>query len=155
MLEIYVDADGCPVKDEVYRVADRYGLQVWVVANAWLRVPDSPLVTRVAVSEGLDRADDWIAERIDQGDIAVTADVPLAARCVKRGARVIAPNGKPFTEELMGDVLATRNLVTALREAGEIRGGGRPFTKQDRSRFLGALDAAVQAIRRSQAARSG
>jgi uncharacterized protein YaiI (UPF0178 family) len=97
MLEIYVDADGCPVKDEVYRVADRYGLQVWVVANAWLRVPDSPLVTRVAVDEGLDRADDWIAERSGPGDLAVTSDVPLAARCVKQGARVIAPNGKPFT----------------------------------------------------------
>jgi uncharacterized protein YaiI (UPF0178 family) len=155
MLEIYVDADGCPVKDEVYRVADRYGLQVWVVANAWLRVPDSPLVTRVAVDEGLDRADDWIAERIGPGDIAVTSDVPLAARCVKQGARVIAPNGKPFTEESMGDVLATRNLMTALREASEIRGGGRPFTKQDRSRFLGALDAAIQAIRRSRSQESG
>ncbi len=149
MLEIYVDADGCPVKDEVYRVALRYQLRVWVVANAWLRVPDSPLVTRVAVSEGLDRADDWIVEQIGAGDIAVTADVPLADRCIKRGARVIGPNGKPFTEELMGDVLATRNLMTALREAGEIRGGGRPFSKQDRSRFLGALDAAIQAIRRS------
>jgi uncharacterized protein YaiI (UPF0178 family) len=149
MLEIYVDADGCPVKDEVYRVADRYGLQVWVVAKAWLRVPDSPLVTRVAVDEGLDRADDWIAERIGPGDIAVTSDVPLAARCVKQGARVIAPNGKPFNEESMGDVLATRNLMTALRETGEIKGGGRPFTKQDRARFLGALDHAIQAIRRT------
>jgi len=152
VLEIYVDADGCPVKDEVYRVADRYGLRVWVVANAWLRVPNSSLVQRVAVSEGLDRTDDWIAERIGPGDIAVTADVPLADRCVKRGARAIAPNGKPFTEESMGDVLATRNLMTALREAGEIRGGGRPFGKQDRSRFLGALDAALQAIRRPQKA---
>jgi uncharacterized protein YaiI (UPF0178 family) len=150
VLEIYVDADGCPVKDEVYRVADRYGLRVWVVANAWLRVPDSLLVHRVAVGEGLDRADDWIAERIGPGDVAVTADVPLAARCIKRGARAIAPNGKPFTEDSMGDVLATRNLMTALREAGEIRGGGRPFGKQDRSRFLGALDAAIQAIRRSR-----
>ena len=149
MLEIYVDADGCPVKDEVYRVADRYRLQVWVVANAWLRVPDSPLITRVAVSEGLDRADDWIAERIGEGDIAVTADVPLAARCVARGARAIPPNGKPFSEDSIGETVATRNLMTALREAGEIRGGGRPFGKQDRSRFLGALDAAVQAIRRS------
>jgi uncharacterized protein YaiI (UPF0178 family) len=153
MLEIYVDADGCPVKDEVYRVADRYGLGVWVVANGWLRVPDRPLVSLVAVSEGLDRADDWIAERIGQGDIAVTADVPLAARCVKRGARAIAPNGRPFTEDSMGKALATRNLMTALRETGTIRGGGRPFTKQDRSRFLGALDAAIQEVRRS--ARSG
>ena len=140
MLEIYVDADGCPVKDEVYRVAGRYGLRVWVVANDWLRVPDDPLVTRVTVSEGLDRADDWIAERIGPGDIAITADVPLADRCVKRGARVIAPSGRAFTEASIGSDLASRNLMTALREAGTIRGGGRPFTRQDRSRFLGALD---------------
>ena len=149
MLEIYVDADGCPVKDEVYRVAGRYGLQVWVVANDWLRVPDDPLVSRVTVSEGLDRADDWIAERIGPGDVAVTADVPLAARCIERGSRVIAPDGRVFTPDAIGTVLASRNLMTALREAGEIRGGGRPFTKQDRSRFLGALDGAIQAIRRT------
>ena len=134
MLEIYVDAVGCPVKDEVYRVAGRYGLQVWVVANDWLRVPDDPLVSRVTVSEGLDRADDWIAERIGPGDVAVTADVPLAARCIERGSRVIAPDGRVFTPDAIGTVLANRNLMTALREAGEIRGGGRPFTKQDRSR---------------------
>lgn len=150
MLEIYVDADGCPVKDEVYRVAGRYGLRVWVVANAWLRVPESDLVTRVTVGEGLDRADDWIAERIGEGDVAITADVPLADRCVKRGAVAIAPDGRRFTEESIGSDLATRNLMTALREAGTITGGGRPFTRQDRSRFLGALDAALQAIRRQQ-----
>jgi uncharacterized protein YaiI (UPF0178 family) len=149
VLEIYVDADGCPVKDEVYRVAGRYGLQVWVVANDWLRVPDDPLVSRVTVSGGLDRADDWIAERIGPGDVAVTADVPLAARCIGQGSRVIAPDGRVFTPDSIGTVLASRNLMTALREAGEIRGGGRPFTKQDRSRFLGALDGAIQAIRRT------
>jgi uncharacterized protein YaiI (UPF0178 family) len=149
LLEIYVDADGCPVKDEVYRVAGRYGLRVWVVANDWLRVPDDPLVSRILVGEGLDRGDDWIAERITAGDIAITADVPLAARCVRRGARAIAPDGRAFTEASIGTDLAQRNLMTALREAGEIQGGGRPFTKQDRSRFLGALDAAIQAIRRA------
>jgi hypothetical protein len=149
VLEIYVDADGCPVKDEVYRVAGRYGLKVWIVANDWLRVPEEPLVTRVTVSEGLDLADDWIAERIGPGDIAVTADVPLAARCVKRGARAIAPNGRAFTAVSIGSDLANRNLMTALREAGEILGGGRPFTRQDRSRFLGALDTAIQAIKRT------
>jgi uncharacterized protein len=149
LLEIYVDADGCPVKDEVYRVAARYGLRVRVVANDWLRVPDDPLVTRVTVGEGLDRADDWIAERIGPGDIAITADVPLADRCVKRGARAIAPNGRAFTEASIGSDLASRNLMTALREAGTIRVGGRPFTRQDRSRFLGALDHAIQAIRRA------
>jgi uncharacterized protein YaiI (UPF0178 family) len=149
MLEIYVDADGCAVKDEVYRVAGRYGLTVWVVANAWLRVQDDPRVCRVTVTEGLDRADDWIAERIGPGDIAITADVPLAARCVARGARAIAPDGRTFDEASIGAALADRNLMTALREAGEIRGGGRPFTKQDRSRFLNALDAAIQALRRT------
>jgi uncharacterized protein len=147
--EIYVDADACPVKDEVYRVAGRYGLKTWVVANGWLRVPDSSLVERVTVTEGLDQADDWIAAHAGPGDVVVTADVPLAARCVKRGARVLAPTGRPFTESSIGDDLATRNLLTELRDTGQIRGGGRPFTKQDRSRFLGALDAAIQAIRRT------
>jgi uncharacterized protein YaiI (UPF0178 family) len=148
MLEIYVDADGCPVKDEVYRVAGRYGLRVWVVANDWLRVPADPLVTRILVGEGLDRADDWIALRIGPGDVAVTADVPLADRCVKRGAQAIAPNGRVFTQASIGSDLASRNLMTALREAGAIRGGGRPFTRQDRSRFLSVLDNVIQAIRR-------
>ena len=146
---IYIDADACPVKEEVYRVAGRYGLKVRVVANGWLRVPESPLIERVMVTEGLDAADDWIATRAGPGDVVVTADVPLAARCVKRGARVIAPTGRPFTEASIGDDLATRNLLTELRDTGQLRGGGRPFTKQDRSRFLGALDAAIQAIRRT------
>jgi uncharacterized protein len=116
MLEIYVDADGCPVKDEAYRVADRYGLTVWVVANAWLRVPDDPRVRRVMVTEGPGRADDWIAERIGPGDVAITADVPLAARCVGRGARAIAPDGRTFDEASIGAALADRNLMTALRK---------------------------------------
>ena len=149
MLEIYVDADACPVKEEIYRVARRYGLRVWVVTNDWLRVPDDPLIARILVAEGLDRADDWIAQRIGPGDVAITTDVPLADRCIKRGARVIAPNGRAFTEASIGADLASRNLMTALREAGEISGGGRPFSKHDRSRFLNALDAAIQAIRRS------
>ncbi len=148
MLEIYIDADACPVKDEVYRVAERYGLKVLVVANGWLRVPDSPLVERVTVTGGLDVADDWIVERAGTGDIVITADIPLADRCVKRGARVLAPTGRPFTPDSIGNDLATRNLLTELRDTGQIRGGGRPFGKQDRSRFLGALDNLVQAIRR-------
>jgi len=151
VLEIYIDADGCPVKDEVYRVAQRYGLKVWVVANDWLRVPEDPLVTRTIVSQGLDRADDWIAQRIGRGDVAITTDVPLAARCVKQGARALAPNGRAFTADSIGSDLATRNLMTSLREAGEVRGGGRPFSKQDRARFLGALDGAIQAIKRTGA----
>lgn len=149
MLEIYVDADACPVKEEIYRVARRYGLRVWVVTNDWLRVPDDPLIARILVAEGLDRADDWIALRIGPGDVAITTDVPLADRCIKRGARAIAPNGRTLTEASIGADLASRNLMAALREAGEISGGGRPFSKHDRSRFLNALDAAIQAIRRS------
>ena len=149
MTTIYVDGDGCPVKDEVYRVAGRHGLHTFVVANMWLRVPDSPLIERVIVEEGLDRADDWIAERARPGDVVVTSDIPLADRCVKAGARVIAPDGRPHTPETIGGTLAVRNLMTSLRDAGEIRGGGRPFTKQDRSRFLQALDVAIQAIRRT------
>lgn len=149
MLEVYVDADACPVKEEVYRVAGRYGLKTFVVANDWLRVPASALIERVTVTEGLDVADDWIAQRAGVGDIVITADIPLADRCVKRGARVLAPTGRPFTEASIGNDLATRNLLTELRDTGQIRGGGRPFSKQDRSRFLGALDTAIQAIRRT------
>lgn len=149
MTEIYVDGDACPVKEEVYRVADRYGLKVLMVTNGWFRVPDGDRVVLVQVEAGLDRADDWIAERAAPGDVVVTADVPLADRCVKAGARVVAPNGRPFTPDSIGADLASRNLMTALRDAGAIGGGGpRPFARQDRSRFLGALDAAVQAIRR-------
>ncbi len=145
---IYVDADACPVKDEVYRVADRYGLKTFVVANSWIRVPDSPLIERVTVTDGLDIADDWIVEHAGPGDIVITADIPLADRCIKGGARVLAPNGRPFTTASIGNDLATRNLLTELRDTGQIRGGGRAFTKQDRSRFLGALDGMAQAIRR-------
>jgi uncharacterized protein YaiI (UPF0178 family) len=148
LLDVYIDADACPVKDEVYRVAGRYGLKVVVVANGWLRVPESPLIERVIVTEGLDRADDWIVEHAGPGDMVVTADVPLADRSLKRGARALAPNGRPFTTDSIGNDLATRNLLTELRDTGQIRGGGRPFTKEDRSRFLGALDAMVHAIRR-------
>ena len=146
--EIYVDADACPVKEETYRVAGRYGLKTWVVANGWMRVPESPLIERVTVTEGLDVADDWIATRAGPGDVVITADVPLADRCIKAGARVLAPNGRPFTTASIGNDLATRNLLTELRDTGQIRGGGRAFTKEDRSRFLGALDNMIQAIRR-------
>ncbi|MGH1480482.1 MAG: YaiI/YqxD family protein [Geminicoccales bacterium] len=148
MLDLYVDADACPVKDEIYRVADRYELNVLVVANMWMRVPDHPRISLITVADGLDVADDWIADHVGVGDIAITADIPLAARCVKAGARAIGPSGHPFTEDSIGDTLATRNLMTELRETGEIRGGGRPFSKQDRSRFLQTLDTAIQAIKR-------
>jgi uncharacterized protein YaiI (UPF0178 family) len=149
MLDIYIDADACPVKDEIYRVAARYSLRVFVVANGWLRTPESPLVQRITVTEGLDQADDWIVTHAGTGDIVITTDVPLADRCVKGGARVLAPTGRPFTPDSIGTDLATRNLMTTLRDTGQIRGTGRPFTKQDRSRFLEALDTAIQAVRRS------
>ena len=134
-MPIYVDADACPVKDEVYRVAGRYGLKTWVVANGWMRVPESPLVERVTVTEGLDQADDWIVEHAGPGDVVVTADIPLADRCVKRGARVLAPTGRPFTEASIGNDLATRNLLTELRDTGQIRGGGRRRGGRDHRRY--------------------
>lgn len=147
---IYVDADACPVKDEIYRVAARQGLPVSVVAGNFIRVPNDPLIERIAAGSGMDAADDWIAERAQKGDIVVTSDIPLAARCVKAGADVIAPNGKPFSEESIGMTLAVRNLMTDLRSSGEVTGGPRSFSPRDRSAFLSALD---QTIRRIQRAR--
>src|SRR3954452_9516347 len=141
---IYVDADACPVKDEIYRVATRHGLPVSVVAGNFIRVPQDPLIERVAAGAGMDAADDWIAERAGPGDIVITADIPLASRCVKAGAEVIAPNGKPFTEQSIGMTLAVRNLMTDLRSSGEITRGPPPFSPRDRSAFLSALDAAIR-----------
>ncbi|WP_246756256.1 YaiI/YqxD family protein [Bradyrhizobium neotropicale] len=148
---IYVDADACPVKDEVYRVALRHGLAVSVVAGNFIRVPQDPLIERVAAGSGMDAADDWIAERAGHGDIVITADIPLASRCVKAGADVIAPNGKPFTEQSIGMTLAMRNLMTDLRSSGEITGGPRSFSPRDRSAFLSALDTAIRRIQRRRA----
>ncbi|TVQ34442.1 MAG: YaiI/YqxD family protein [Geminicoccaceae bacterium] len=146
---IFLDADACPVKDETFRVAGRYGLVTLVVSNAYLRLPASPLIELVLVEAGLDRADDWIADAAQPGDVVVTSDIPLAHRCVTKGVRTLGPTGRAFTEASIGNDLATRDLLTTLRDTGQIRGGGRPFTKQDRSRFLGALDAAIQAIKRT------
>ena len=147
MLDIYVDGDGCPVKNETYRVAARYGLAVFVVSHAALRVPHTGRVEWVRVKPGFGAADDWIAERIGEDDIAVTADIPLADRCVKRGARVVAPDGRLFTEAMIGDALASRELMEHLRQMGEVTGGPRPFSAADRSRFLSRLDEVVVAIR--------
>ncbi|MBD8909431.1 YaiI/YqxD family protein [Methylorubrum zatmanii] len=147
-IAIYVDADACPVKDEVYRVAARYGLHVTIVSNSFLNVPREPWIERVVVGDRLDEADDWIAERAGRGDIVVTADVPLASRCVKAGAVALAPNGKAFTDASVGLALATRNLMQDLREAGAITGGPKPFSPKDRSAFLGALDRAVMRWKR-------
>jgi len=148
MTAIYVDADACPVKDEVVRVADRHGLAVHFVSNAWMRLPEGVNVSRVVVPEGPDAADDWIAARIGPGDIAVTADIPLASRSLKAGARVIGPTGRPFTDASIGMALAMRELQQHLRETGESRGFNASFTRADRSRFLQALEEAVQAIKR-------
>jgi uncharacterized protein YaiI (UPF0178 family) len=144
---IYIDADACPVKDEVYRVARRYAVAVKVVANAALRVPAEPLVDMV-LRPGFGAADDWIAERAGPGDVVVTADVPLAARCVAKGARVLDPKGRPFTEDAIGEALATRDLMDELRQGGAVTGGPAPMTPRDRSRFLSKLDEAVNAARR-------
>lgn len=151
MTVIYVDADACPVKDEALRVAGRHGLQIVYVSNAWMRLPEGANVKRVVVPDGPDVADDWIAERIGKGDIAVTADIPLASRCLKAGAQAIGPTGKPFTEAGIGMALAMRDLSQHLRETGESRGFNASFTRQDRSRFLEALELAVQRAKRGQA----
>ncbi|MGC2854393.1 YaiI/YqxD family protein [Novispirillum sp. DQ9] len=144
MPDIYIDADACPVKDEVLRVAERHRLKVHVVSNRWHRGTDGPLVNRVVVPEGPDSADNWIAEQITHGDICVTPDIPLAARCIEKGALVLGNTGKPFTPESIGMALAMRDLMTHLRETGEVKGYNPSFNKQDRSRFLQALEAAVQ-----------
>lgn len=146
---IYVDADACPVKDEALRVAERHGMAIYYVSNSWMRLPDSPLVQRVVVTEGPDAADDWIAERIAKGDVAVTADIPLAARCLRQGAAAIGPTGKPFTQAGIGMALAMRDLSAHLRETGESKGYNAAFTRRDRSQFLQALEQAVQTAKRS------
>jgi len=148
---IYVDADACPVKEEVYRVAARHGLPVSVVAGQFIRVPPDPLIERIAAGAAMDAADDWIAARAGQGDIVITSDVPLASRCVKSGAEVIAPSGKPFTEQSIGMTLAVRNLMTDLRSSGEITGGPRSFSPRDRSAFLSTLDQTIRRIQRRRA----
>jgi uncharacterized protein YaiI (UPF0178 family) len=150
LLHIFVDADACPVKKEVYRVADRYRLDVTLVANSRMRIPDEPWIALEVVGEGFDAADDWIFEHVQPLDIVVTADVLLASRCLSEGARVIGPTGKPFTDNNIGSAVATRDLLSDLRGAGEITGGPPPLEKRDRSRFLQQLDQVIQSIRRTQ-----
>ena len=147
-IRIFVDADACPVKPEVYRVAERYGLKVFVVANSYIAVPRTDLIERVVVAEGPDVADDWIVERAGPSDIVITADVPLAARTFRKGASVISPTGKPFDENSIGMALATRDLLTELRSAGATTRGPPPLSRQDLSRFLSALDLAVTRLKR-------
>ena len=141
-ITLYIDADACPGKDVCYKVAARYGVKSYVVAQSFMNVPRDPLVERVIVADGPDVADDWIAQRAMRGDVVVTQDIPLADRCVKAGADVIGPNGRAFTEASIGMALATRNLMTDLRSFGEQTSGPKPFSPRDRSAFLSALDLA-------------
>jgi len=142
-IEIFIDADACPVKDEVYRVAARYGLKTHVVANAFLFVPAGPLIERVMVSQGPDVADDWIAQHAGPGDVVITSDIPLAERALRAGAAAIAPNGRAFTVDSIGAAMAGRAIMEQIRSTGEVGGGPRAFDKRDRSRFLQALDEAI------------
>lgn len=148
IIRIFVDADACPVKNEVYRVAERYGLKVFIVANSFMNVPRSDLIERVIVPEGPDVADQWIAERAGAHDIVITADIPLAARCVKNGVSVLSPTGKVFDDDAIGMALASRNLMADLRSAGAVTRGPPPLSRQDVSRFLSALDLAVVRVKR-------
>jgi uncharacterized protein YaiI (UPF0178 family) len=147
-MRIFIDADACPVKDEVYRVAQRYGLATIVVSNSFMQIPRSPLIERMIVDAGPDVADDWIAERSQPGDIVVTNDIPLAERVLKAGAAAIAPNGRRFTVDSIGAALASRTIGEHLRSVGEVTGGPKAFAAADRSRFLQALDEAVNRERR-------
>ena len=151
LTRIFIDADACPVRDETYRVALRYGLHTFVVSNSMMAVPDTPLIERVVVTQGMDVADDWIAETTAAQDIVISADIPLAARCVARGACVLDPRGRILDENAIGMALAVRNLMTDLRDTGAITQGNRSFTRADRSTFLSALDTAVVRARRQAA----
>lgn len=148
---ILVDADACPVKDEIYKVAERRGARVFVVSNSFMQVPRAPFVERVIVPAGPDVADDWIAERADANAVVVTADLPLADRCVKKGAAILSPKGQAWTPSNIGSALATRNLMTDLRSAGATTSGPPPFGPRDRSAFLSALDLAL--VRMARGAR--
>jgi uncharacterized protein YaiI (UPF0178 family) len=149
-MPIFIDGDACPVKDETYRVARRHGVKVFVVSNAPLRVPPDELIELVVVRGGFDAADDWIVEHIGAGDLAITSDIPLADRCLRRGARVLGPKGEPFTEDSIGEALATRALLDMLRQSGSFGGGPAPFAKADRSRYLAKLDEVLHALRRGK-----
>jgi uncharacterized protein YaiI (UPF0178 family) len=147
VITVFVDADACPVKDEIYRVAKRLGLRVLVVANGRLTVPRDPNIELVVVPKGaLDAADDWIAERAGPSSVVVTQDIPLAARCLANGAKALDPRGRVFTDEAIGDALATRELMSQLRDMGTITGGPAPFADKDRSRFLQSIDTVVQGM---------
>ncbi len=148
-VRVLVDADACPVKDEIYRVALRHEVPVTIVSNSPIRVPDHPLVGRTVVGDAFDAADDWIAEAADRASIVITSDILLSDRCLKAGATVISPTGKPFTSSSIGGAIATRAIMADLRAGGEQLGGPAPFRKTDRSAFLQALDTAIVRVRKS------
>ena len=148
-MQIFVDADACPVKEEAARVAARHALVIHYVSNSHMRLPFGDNVKRVVVSDGADAADNWIAEQAQAGDVVITADIPLASRAIKKGAKVIAHNGKPFSEDSIGIALAMRDLMSQLRETGDVRGNNPVFTPSDRSRFLQGLENTIQALKRA------
>jgi uncharacterized protein YaiI (UPF0178 family) len=148
MLHVYVDADACPVKEEVYKVAKRYGLEVTLVADSWMRVPEEPWIHLAVVKGGFDAADDWIVEHIEAEDILVSDDIILASRCLAKDSRALSPRGRAFTKDSIGEALATRQFMADLREAGTVTGGPSPFGKTDRSRFLQRFDEIVNAVKR-------
>ncbi len=152
MPDVFVDADACPVKQEVYRVARRHGLRVKLVSNSWMQTPPDELIELIVVGGGLDVADDWIAEHVSGDDIVITADIPLASRCLEKDAVVLGPKGRAFTEDMIGDALASREILSQMRDVGIATGGPAPFQKQDRSRFLHALDEAIRTVQRRQKA---
>ncbi len=154
MLHIFVDADACPVKQEIFKVAKRYGLKVTLVSNSWMRIPASSWLDLVVVDKGADVADDWIVENVGTDDIVISGDIPLASRCIKKGAQVLGNTGRPFTEGNIGNALSLRNLLTDLREQGMVTGGPKPFAKKDRSRFLQALDEMIVKVRRKEGLKS-
>ncbi|MGQ0583513.1 MAG: YaiI/YqxD family protein [Reyranella sp.] len=148
-IALYIDADACPVKAEIYRVAERYGLKVYVVSNSYINVPRDPRIERVVVGDGFDAADDWIAERVGPGDIVITSDIPLADRSLKKGAAAIGSTGVAFTTSSIGMAMASRELMSNLRAMGEATGGPKPMSQRDRSRFLSTLDETIQKLRRA------
>lgn len=147
---IYIDGDGCPVKEEIYRVARRHGLPVRVAANSWMRTPSESLIELTVVSGAFDAADDWIVEAVKENDLVITADIPLAARCLEKGAKVLGHRGRPFTEESIGEALASRELMSQLRDMGLASGGPPPFAKKDRSSFLHNLDEAIRRLKKRE-----
>ncbi len=147
LLDIFVDGDGCPVKQEVYRVAKRYGLKVILVSNSRMRTPHEDWLEVVVVDGQFNAADDWIVEHVSENDIVITGDIPLASRCLEKGAQVLAPTGRVFSRDSIGEALASRELLSHLRDLGTLTGGPAPFEKRDRSRFLQRLDETIQAVR--------